>query len=86
MNEITEQLKSLIANDLDLNLDINDISEEMSLLEDGIGLDSMAVMEFISLIEEKFNVEFTDEELSMEPFQNLASLSQCIQEKSLVGA
>jgi acyl carrier protein len=82
MSTITEQLKQLIANDLDLNVDINTITDEMSLLENGIGLDSMAGMEFVSLIEAKFSIEFTDEELSMEPFENLAALSQCIAEKN----
>lgn len=84
MTNITEKLKSLIANDLDMNIDINNIQEDVSLLEDGVGLDSMAIMEFISLVEEKFGVEFSDEELSMEPFQNLTTLSKSIAEKTLV--
>jgi len=82
MNTITEKLKKLIVNDLDINADINNISDDMSLLEDGIGLDSMAVMEFISLVEENFDFQFSDDELGMEPFNSLNTLSQFIADKT----
>ena len=82
MNEITERLKQLIVNELDINADINNISDDISLLEDGIGLDSMAVMEFISLIEQTFEFEFSDDELGMEPFHSLASLSAFVASKT----
>ena len=81
MNTIIEQLKQIIVNDLDINADINNISHDVSLLEDGIGLDSMAIMEFISLVEEKFKFQFSDDELGMEPFNSLTSLSQFITKK-----
>ena len=58
MNEITERLKHIIANELDVNVREDSIQEDDSLLEGGVGLDSVAVMEFISIIEEKFDFEF----------------------------
>ena len=81
MNTIIEQLKQIIVNDLDIKADINNINHDVSLLEDGIGLDSMAIMEFISLVEEKFEFQFSDDELGMEPFNSLTSLSQFIAKK-----
>lgn len=82
MNEIITRLKHIIANDLDINADIETIREDVSLLEGGIGLDSVAVMEFICIVEEKFGFEFSDEELSMEPFQSLTILSQFVANKT----
>lgn len=81
MNEITEKLKSIIANELDVNADIHTIRDDVTLLEGGIGLDSVAIMEFISIIEEQFDFQFSDDELNMEPFQNLTSLSEFVAHK-----
>lgn len=81
MNEITERLKHIIANDLDVNVSEDSIQEDDSLLEGGVGLDSVAVMEFISIIEEKFDFEFSDDELSMEPFQSLNTLGAFVASK-----
>ncbi len=82
MNEITERLKQIIANDLDVNADMESIRDDVSLLEGGIGLDSVAVMEFISIIEEKYDFKFSDDELSMEPFQSLTVLSEFVAKKT----
>lgn len=82
MSEITERLKDIIANDLDVNADRESIQDDVSLLEGGIGLDSVAVMEFISIIEEKFGFQFSDDELSMEPFQSLTTLSEFVASKT----
>jgi acyl carrier protein len=81
MSTITERLKAIIANDLDVNVELEGIADDAGLLEDGIGLDSVALMEFISIIEERFSIQFSDDELGMEPFQNLRALSECIARK-----
>lgn len=81
MNEIIQRLKQIIAEELDINAKIENIRDDVGLLEDGIGMDSVAIMEFISIIEEKFGFQFSDTELSMEPFKNLTVLSQFIAEK-----
>lgn len=81
MNEITEKLKHIIADELDINADINTIRDDVTLLEGGIGLDSVAIMEFISIIEEQFDFQFSDDELNMEPFQNLTTLTEFVASK-----
>lgn len=77
-NDITERLKDIIVNNLDVNANIDSIRNDVSLLEGGIGLDSVAVMEFISIIEEKFDFQFSDDELGMEPFQSLNALTEFV--------
>lgn len=78
MNAITERLKDIIVSDLDINANRTALQDNVSLLESGVGLDSVSVMEFISIIEEKFGFEFSDDELSMEPFESLNTLSEFI--------
>ena len=81
MNAIIEQLKQIIANDLDINADPATLRDDVTLLEGGIGLDSIAVMELISILEQTFEFEFSDDELNMEPFQTLTTLSQFVAKK-----
>lgn len=79
--QIINKLKNIIADELDVNLKKAQIDDHASLWEDGIGLDSVTLMEFISLIEARFSVQFLDEELDFEQFKNLACLADVINHK-----
>ncbi len=81
IENVIEQLKQIIADDLDVNLKREEINEEVSLFEEGLGLDSVVIMEFISLIEARFGFQFSDDELNMEPFKNLQILARFISTK-----
>ncbi len=74
-------LKKIIAEELDVNIKVEEINNEMPLLEDGIGLDSVAIMEFIVLIEKNFDFKFSDDELTFEPFKDLNTLAEFIANK-----
>lgn len=82
MSAITERLKDIIVSELDINASRDTLQDDVSLLENGVGLDSVSVMEFISIIEEKFGFEFSDDELSMEPFESLKTLSEFIAKRT----
>jgi len=82
MSAITERLKDIIVGELDINASRDTLQDDVSLLENGVGLDSVSVMEFISIIEEKFGFEFSDDELSMEPFESLKTLSDFIAQRT----
>jgi len=82
---IIAKLKEIIANELDINLTIEEIDENTSLFEDGLGFDSIATVEMISLVEKHFDVQFEDSELSPEYFGNLNILSQFIISKLEAG-
>jgi acyl carrier protein len=80
--DILNQLKGIIVNELDVNLKIEDIKEDASLFEEGIGLDSVTIMEFISLIESKFSIQFSDEELDFKQFKDLNTLAGFVANKT----
>jgi acyl carrier protein len=81
--KIIDKLKDIVANELDVNLKRTGIDENASLFEEGLGLDSVTLMEFISLIETNFSVQFLDAELDFEQFKNLTTLAGVINNKLL---
>ncbi len=78
---VLNQLKDIIANKLDVNLKINEIDENVSLYEDGLGLDSIAIVDLIVAMEKNFSISIEDEELNADLFKNLTTLSEFIQGK-----
>ncbi|MEB3273795.1 MAG: acyl carrier protein [Prochlorothrix sp.] len=78
---IIAKLKSIIADELDTNLSADEIDESTSLFEDGLGFDSIATVELISLVEKHFDIEFSDAELNPENFGNLKVLASFISSK-----
>ena len=78
---VIDGLKHIIAEELDVNLDPQEIDESAPLFEEGIGLDSIAIMDFILLIEEHFGFQFSDTELNVELFKNLKTLAGLIATK-----
>ena len=79
--DVIEQLKQIIAQELDVNLDPQEIDENAPLFEEGIGLDSIAIMDFILLIEARFGFEFADTDLNVGLFRTLATLADLISAK-----
>ncbi len=80
-NPIIDKLKEIIATELCVNLVPAEIDENASLLEGEIDIDSIAIVELISIIEEKFGIVFTDEELMPESFSTLSVLAKLIEGK-----
>ena len=78
---LVNQLKTLMAEELDVNLKVEEIDENASLFEGGLGLDSIAIVELISLVEQHFNFQFSDTELTPESFSNLNVLADFISVK-----
>jgi acyl carrier protein len=76
--QVVEKIKRIVVEDLDVNLTYADLDETVPLFEDGLGLDSVVLVELISFIEKRFNIELRDEALNMETFQNLRSVARVI--------
>ena len=76
--QVVERIKRIVVEDLDVNLTYEDLDETVPLFEEGLGLDSVVLVELISFIEKRFNIELGDEALNMETFQNLQSVARVI--------
>jgi len=75
---VVEKIKRIVVEDLDVNLTYEDLNETVPLFEEGLGFDSVVLVELISFIEKRFNIEMGDEALNMDTFQNLGSVAQVI--------
>lgn len=68
-NEIIEKVKSI----LEVMNPYMDISEETLLLEERV-LDSMAIFVFLTRLEEEFNIEIADEEITRDNFSTIGDV------------
>ena len=80
-SEVVEQIKALIAGELDVNLTVAEIGENDSLFEDGLGLDSVEIVEFITVLEDRFDVQFSDMDLTKEMFQSISTIADFVVEQ-----
>ena len=86
MIQITEQLRQIITTHLDVEVSIDDISAETQLMGEGLALDSIAIIELITSVEDTFNVQLSEDDLDMEKFSTINSLAQLIASKQAVPA
>ncbi|HTI12892.1 MAG TPA: phosphopantetheine-binding protein [Puia sp.] len=82
IDAVKEQLKDIIVDELDANIERADICDESSLYDDGLGLDSIAIINLIVFIEKKFAINFEESEISSMMFTSLNALAAFIHEKT----
>lgn len=80
-DQVLEQVKRIVVEDLDVNLKYEDLDDTVPLFEEGLALDSVILVELIGFIEKRFNIELGDEALSTETFRNLQSIAKVIREQ-----
>ena len=73
-----DRLRNLIADKLDVNIGYDDIGPDVALLEGGLKLDSLAIVELITQIEGTFGFEFAEGDLNMDVFASLRRLAELI--------
>lgn len=79
--EIKDRIRQIIAHDLDVNISIDDIRDDVSLYDDGLGLDSIAIVNFIVIIEKKFNISFDESEINSKLFSSITDLAGFVHTK-----
>ncbi len=73
--DIVQQIKHMLVDDLQLKVNPDEISDDGSLLEDGLALDSISIAELIAQIEDRFGLQFDDRVLETKLFTNLSVLA-----------
>ncbi len=81
VNTIKDMVRDIILNDLDSNINASDIRDDISLYDDGLGLDSIAIINFIVLVEKKFEISFEESEISASLFSSINSVAEYLHEK-----
>ena len=80
-DRIVSELQQLIVDELYLNLTPAEIEPDASFFEDGLGIDSIAIVELIALVEDRFDIQFADEDLVARSFASIRSLATLIAAK-----
>lgn len=73
-----EKIRRLVIGKFNLDISPQDISAEQSLIELGVGVDSVSTLEFIMELEEEFGVSIDESEVSPEVLETVESLSEFI--------
>lgn len=81
LDSIKEKLREVIVEDLDANIDAGGLRDDVSLYDDGLGLDSIAIINLIVLVEKKFDINFEEHEISSNIFSSIDQLSRFISSK-----
>jgi len=81
-SKVVDQIKELIAGELDVNLSVAEIGENDSLFEDGLGLDSVEIVEFITILEDHFKIQFSDMDLTKEMFRSISTIADFVVEQT----
>ncbi len=83
MFDIVQRLKELLVTRLKLKVNVNDIKEDTQLFgPDGLGLDSIDVLELIVAIKKEFGVEILDREVAEKVFITVGCTARYIEENS----
>ena len=69
-------LKEYIREEL-MNGSSNDLDESENLLAAGI-IDSLGILRLVSFVEEKFDIEVPDEDVTIDNFQSVKSMSDYV--------
>ena len=77
-DEIIAVLKRIIVQELDVNVSADQIDESTPLVEEGLALDSVVLVEMIAIVEAELSFEFRDSDLRMRTFKNLRTLADVI--------
>ena len=77
---ILDRLRALLAERLGFTSD-GPVDESTGLLGQGIGLDSVEVLQLVSAIEEAWGLTIEDEELKREHFATLGTVVSFVQER-----
>jgi len=75
------QVRTVLADSLQLGDRVRDFSESTRLLGDLPELDSMAVVTLLMALEEHFGFEVDDDEISADTFETLGSLTRFVEHK-----
>jgi acyl carrier protein len=81
--DIIRQIKQILVEDMQLNVVPDEIPDDYSLLESGLGLDSILIAELIARIEDRFGLQLDDRVLEAELFNNLSLLAGFIAQARL---
>lgn len=78
---VTRRVKEVIVRALGLQVTPDEIPDDETIFGGGIGADSTATLEIIFAVEEEFGIEVDDEDLRVELFNSVHTLTDYVRRK-----
>ncbi len=86
MSDLIQELKHKLVETLDLpDVDPEQIKDDESLFGEGLGLDSIDVLELVVMIEQEYGVKIDNKELGQKVMMSLGSLAEYIESQRSAG-
>jgi acyl carrier protein len=76
--EVAQRTKEILVDGLRLEITPEEIVDADPIFGEGLGLDSIDVLEFAQLVEEEFGITISDEEVVRQAFSSIDSLTDFI--------
>ncbi len=82
MEDTKQKLKEILVRDLNLeDITADDITDDMPLFGEGLGLDSLDAVELVVVIQKNFGVDIPNMEEGQKAFENINTLATYIEAK-----
>ena len=81
IQDVETKIRKIIVENLELDVKAKQVTNETPLIDGGLNMDSINVLELISLVEEEFGVTVRDEDMSVELLGTIASLAAYIRKQ-----
>lgn len=78
---VLEKVMDIISTQLDVKIRRDAIQPSSILMEEGLGLDSIAIIELVTLVEEQFSIKFQEQDLSLDTFRTVSSLATFVEQR-----
>ena len=75
IQDVETKIRKIIVENLDLGVKVKQVTNLTPLIDGGLNMDSINVLELISLIEEEFGITVRDEDMSVELLGTIDSLA-----------
>jgi acyl carrier protein len=77
--ELVEEIKRLVVDSVNIkHIPLTDIHEQTTLFHDGLGLDSVDVLELVVAVEKKYGVRVKDAEIGQKVFRTIGSIADFV--------
>jgi acyl carrier protein len=81
-NTLKEQIKSLMVENLMLQVSPSEIGDELPLFGPGsLGLDSVDALQLVVALDKNFGLKIRDPEAAKEILRNVSTIAQAVQQK-----
>jgi acyl carrier protein len=78
---VESRLRHILLGVLNNEVDVSALGPDVSLVNQGLSLDSVALLEFVVSIENEFSIILDDGVLTREHFESLGSLARAVQKE-----